>query len=318
MEAGHLIVDMTKLYYEQNDDSVLPRNVASKPAFENAIALDVAMGGCTNTVLHILAMAHEGKVDFTMTDIDRISRKVPCLCKVATAKQDVHMEDVHRAGGIMAILGQLDSANLLNREVPAVHSLFIGAAIDLWDISRTNQPNLREFFRAGPGGVRSATAFSTALRYADLDLDREKGVIRSAEHAFSKDGGLAVLSGNVAVDGCIVKTAGVDDSILVFSGLSDRTIPDRFFVLLRERLFPRLIRETRRHCGISSRAKPTARELELLMGLHGGIFYIGLRRWVYEQAVHGAEAAANDASYINDRIDGYLLSAGAILYSKGA
>jgi dihydroxy-acid dehydratase len=218
VEAGHLIVDITKRYYEQNDESVLPRNVASKPAFENAMALDVAMGGSTNTVLHILAIAHEGQIDFDMGDIDRISRKVPCLCKVAPAKQDVHMEDVHRAGGIMAILGQLDNAKLLNREVPTVHSRSIGAAIDQWDISRTNQPNVREFFRAGPGGVRSATAFSTAVRYADLDLDRETGVIRSAAHAFTKDGGLAVLTGNIAPDGCIVKTAGVDESIWVFSG----------------------------------------------------------------------------------------------------
>jgi dihydroxy-acid dehydratase len=218
VEAGHLIVDITKRYYEQNDETVLPRNVASKPAFENAMALDVAMGGSTNTVLHILAIAHEGDIDFTMTDIDRISRKVPCLCKVAPAKQDVHMEDVHRAGGIMAILGQLDSAKLLNRDVPTVHSRSIGAAIDQWDVSRTNQESVREFFRAGPGGVRSATAFSTAVRYADLDLDREKGVIRSAAHAFTKDGGLAVLSGNIAMDGCIVKTAGVDESVWVFSG----------------------------------------------------------------------------------------------------
>jgi dihydroxy-acid dehydratase len=169
-------------------------------------------------VLHILAAAHEGSVDFTMADIDRMSRKVPCLCKVAPAKQDVHMEDVHRAGGIMAILGQLDNAGLLHREVPTVHARSLGAAIDKWDISRTNQEDVRQFFMAAPGGVRSATAFTATGRYADLDLDREHGVIRSAKTPFSKDGGLAVLTGNIAVDGCIVKTAGVDDSILVFSG----------------------------------------------------------------------------------------------------
>jgi dihydroxy-acid dehydratase len=218
VEAGHLIVDITKRYYEQNDATVLPRNIATKEAFENAMALDIAMGGSTNTVLHILAAAHEGHVDFTMADIDRMSRKVPCLSKVAPAKQDVHMEDVHRAGGIMAILGQLDSAGLLNREVPTIHARSIGAAIDQWDISRTNQESVREFFRAGPGGVRTTQAFSTSVRYDTLDLDREHGVIRSVEHAFSKDGGLAVLSGNIALDGCIVKTAGVDDSILIFSG----------------------------------------------------------------------------------------------------
>ena len=218
VEAGHLIVDITKRHYEQNDDSVLPRNVANKQAFENAMALDIAMGGSTNTVLHVLAAAHEGGIDFTMDDIDAMSRRVPCLSKVAPAKQDVHMEDVHRAGGIMAILGQLDNAGLLNRDCVTVHSPTMGAALDHWDISRTKHENVREFFKAAPGNVRSATAFSQNKRYAELDLDRENGVIRSAEHAFSKDGGLAVLKGNIAPDGCIVKTAGVDDSILVFSG----------------------------------------------------------------------------------------------------
>src|SRR5690606_34923089 len=196
----------------------LPRNIATKQAFENAMALDIAMGGSTNTVLHILAAAHEGGVDFTMADIDRLSRKVPVLCKVAPAKQDVHMEDVHRAGGIMAILGQLDAGGLLHREVPTVHSRTIGAAIDQWDISRTNQESVRRFCMAAPGGVPTQTAFSQDRRWASLDLDREKGVIRSAATPFSRDGGLAVLSGNLAPDGCIVKTAGVDDSILVFSG----------------------------------------------------------------------------------------------------
>jgi dihydroxy-acid dehydratase len=218
IEAGHLIVDITKRYYEQNDESVLPRNVASKQAFENAMALDIAMGGSTNTILHILAAAHEGGIDFTQDDIDVLSRKVPCLCKVAPAKQDVHMEDVHRAGGIMAILGQLDNAGLLHRDVPTVHSSSIGAALDHWDISRTNHDNVRQFFKAAPGNVRSATAFSQSKRYVELDLDREHGVIRSAEHAFTKEGGLAVLKGNIALDGCIVKTAGVDESIFVFSG----------------------------------------------------------------------------------------------------
>ncbi|WP_430465710.1 dihydroxy-acid dehydratase [Tabrizicola sp.] len=218
IEAGHLIVDITKRYYEQNDDSVLPRNVANKKAFENAMALDIAMGGSTNTVLHVLAAAHEGGIDFTMDDIDAMSRRVPCLSKVAPAKQDVHMEDVHRAGGIMAILGQLDNAGLINRDCVTVHSPTMKDALDRWDISRTTQDSVREFFKAAPGNVRSATAFSQNKRYAELDLDRENGVIRSAEHAFSKDGGLAVLKGNIAPDGCIVKTAGVDESILKFSG----------------------------------------------------------------------------------------------------
>jgi len=218
VEAGHLIVDLAKRYYDQNDDSILPRNVANKAAFENAMALDIAMGGSTNTILHILAAAHEGGIDFEQDDIDQLSRRVPCLCKVAPAKQDVHMEDVHRAGGIMAILGQLDNAGLLNRDCVTVHAPSMGAALDHWDISRTNHDNVRDFFKAAPGNVRSATAFSQSKRYAELDLDRVNGVIRSAEHAFSKEGGLAVLKGNIALDGCIVKTAGVDESIFVFSG----------------------------------------------------------------------------------------------------
>ncbi len=218
VEAGHVIVDITKRYYEQNDTSVLPRNIATKHAFENAMALDIAMGGSTNTVLHILAAAHEGGVDFTMEDIDRLSRQIPVLCKVAPAKADVHMEDVHRAGGIMAILGQLDAAGLLHRETSTVHAPTLGAAIDHWDISRSNQQSVRDFFLAAPGGVPTQTAFSQSRRWDDLDLDREHGAIRSAKTPFSKDGGLAVLSGNLAPEGCIVKTAGVDDSILVFSG----------------------------------------------------------------------------------------------------
>lgn len=218
VEAGHLIVDITRRYYEQNDESVLPRNIASKAAFENAMALDIAMGGSTNTVLHILAAAHEGGIDFTMDDIDRLSRKVPCLSKVAPAKQDVHMEDVHRAGGIMRILGELDRGGLINRDCPTVHAETIGHAIDRWDITRTNSETVREFFKAAPGGVRTTQAFSQASRWEELDTDGEKGVIRSVEHPFSKDGGLAVLKGNIALDGCIVKTAGVDESILKFKG----------------------------------------------------------------------------------------------------
>jgi dihydroxy-acid dehydratase len=218
LEAGHLIVDLARRYYEQDDESVLPRSIVTKEAFENAMALDIAMGGSTNTVLHILAAAYEGDVDFTMDDIDQLSRKVPVLCKVAPAKQDVHMEDVHRAGGIMSILGQLDRADLLHRELPTVHSATIGDALDRWDISRTNSESVRQFFMAAPGGVRTTQAFSTENRWAELDLDRKDGVIRSAEHAFSKDGGLAVLKGNIALDGCVVKTAGVDESILKFTG----------------------------------------------------------------------------------------------------
>ena len=218
VEAGHLIVDLAQRYYEQDDETALPRTIASKAAFENAMALDIAMGGSTNTVLHILAAAHEGEVDFTLADIDRLSRKVPCLSKVAPAKSDVHMEDVHRAGGIMRILGELDRGGLIHRDSPTVHATTIGDAIDRWDITRTNNESVREFFRAAPGGIPTQTAFSQDARWKDLDTDGENGVIRSVEHPFSKDGGLAVLKGNIAVDGCIVKTAGVDESILKFTG----------------------------------------------------------------------------------------------------
>ena len=217
-EAGHLIVDITKRWYEQDDASVLPRSIATKAAFENAMALDISMGGSTNTVLHILAAAYEGGVDFTMDDINRLSLKVPVLTKVAPAKSDVHMEDVHRAGGIFAILGQLDRAGLINRSEPTVHAATMGDAIDKWDISRTNSEAVRNFFMAAPGGVRTTQAFSQSNRWTELDLDRQNGVIRSAESPFSKDGGLAVLKGNIAIDGCIVKTAGVDESILKFTG----------------------------------------------------------------------------------------------------
>ncbi|WP_331372215.1 dihydroxy-acid dehydratase [Sinorhizobium chiapasense] len=218
VEAGHLIVDLARRCYEQDDERVLPRSIATKKAFENAMALDIAMGGSTNTVLHILAAAYEGEVDFSMDDIDRLSRKVPCLSKVAPAKADVHMEDVHRAGGIMSILGELEKGGLINRDCVTVHSETLGDAIDRWDITRTSSETVRNFFRAAPGGIPTQVAFSQEARWEDLDTDREKGVIRSVEHPFSKDGGLAVLKGNIALDGCIVKTAGVDESILKFSG----------------------------------------------------------------------------------------------------
>ena len=216
--AGRLVVALAKRYYEEDDDSVLPRSIATFEAFENAMSLDIAMGGSTNTVLHLLAAAAEAGVDFTMQDIDRLSRKVPCLSKVAPAKSDVHMEDVHRAGGIMSILGELDRAGLLHTALPTVHSPTMGDALDDWDIVRTGNPKTHEFYKAGPGGVPTQTAFSQSRRWAELDMDREGGVIRSAEHAFSQDGGLAVLFGNIARDGCIVKTAGVDESILKFTG----------------------------------------------------------------------------------------------------
>ncbi len=218
LRAGRLIVTLAKRYYEEDDESVLPRSIASYSAFENAMSLDIAMGGSTNTVLHLLAAAHEAGVDFTMEDIDRLSRRVPCLSKVAPAKDDVHMEDVHRAGGIMSILGELEKAGLLNTALPTVHSPTMADALDDWDIGRTQNNKVREFYSAAPGGVPTQTAFSQSRRWEELDLDRENGVIRSAEHAFSQDGGLAVLSGNIALDGCIVKTAGVDESILKFTG----------------------------------------------------------------------------------------------------
>ncbi len=218
VEAGHLIVDLARRYYEQDDASVLPRSIATFKAFENAMTLDIAMGGSTNTVLHLLAAAHEAEVPFTMSDIDRLSRRVPVLCKVAPAVSHVHVEDVHRAGGIMGILGELDRAGLIDTSVPTVHSKTLAEALDRWDVLRTDSESVRTFYRAAPGGVPTQEAFSQDRRWDELDLDREKGVIRSVEHAFSKDGGLAVLYGNLAEDGCIVKTAGVDESILTFSG----------------------------------------------------------------------------------------------------
>ncbi|WP_288413550.1 dihydroxy-acid dehydratase [uncultured Acinetobacter sp.] len=218
LKAGELIVSLAKRYYEQNDSRILPRSIATKAAYENAMTLDIAMGGSTNTVLHLLAAASEAEVDFTMDDIDRLSRKVPVLCKVAPAKQDVHMEDVHRAGGIMSILGELDRAKLLDTTVSTVHEETLQDALNKWDIIRTEDAEVYEFFRSSPGGVPTQVAFSQNRYYSTLDGDRENGVIRNAEHAFSKDGGLAVLYGNIALDGCIVKTAGVDESILKFNG----------------------------------------------------------------------------------------------------
>jgi dihydroxy-acid dehydratase len=218
IEAGHLIVDLARRHYEQDDDSVLPRSIASFAAFENAMTLDIAMGGSTNTVLHLLAAAHEGEIDFTMSDIDRLSRRVPVLCKVAPAVANIHMEDVHRAGGIMGILGELDRAGLLDTSVGSVHATSLAAALDRWDVKRTTSQSVHDFYRAAPGGVPTQTAFSQDQRYDDVDTDRATGVIRDLEHAYSRDGGLAVLYGNLAEEGCIVKTAGVDDSILKFSG----------------------------------------------------------------------------------------------------
>ncbi|MGA7994878.1 MAG: dihydroxy-acid dehydratase [Bradyrhizobium sp.] len=218
VEAGHLIVDLARRYYEQDDTTALPRTIASFKAFENAMTLDIAMGGSTNTVLHLLAAAYEGEIPFTMQDIDRLSRRVPVLCKVAPSVPDVHLEDVHRAGGVMAILGELDRANLLNRGLPMVHSRSIDDALNRWDIKRTKSESVRTFFKAAPGNVPTQVAFSQERRFEDVDTDRATGCIRDIDHAFSKDGGLAVLTGNLAADGCIVKTAGVDESILKFEG----------------------------------------------------------------------------------------------------
>jgi dihydroxy-acid dehydratase len=218
VEAGHLIVDVTKRYYEQDDTSVLPRSIASLRAFENAMTLDIAMGGSTNTVLHLLAAAHEAGVDFTMRDIDRLSRRVPVLCKVAPSVPNVHLEDVHRAGGVFAILGGLNRAGLIDTNVSTVHSATLGQALACWDVAATRSEHVHSFYRAAPGGVPTTIPFSQDRRFDDIDLDRRTGVVRDADHAFSKDGGLAVLYGNLATDGCIVKTAGVDASILEFAG----------------------------------------------------------------------------------------------------
>lgn len=218
LKAGRLAVELAKRYYEQDDESVLPRSIANFAAFENAMSLDIAMGGSTNTILHLLAAAQEAGVNFTMNDIDRLSRKVPQLCKVAPSTQLYHMEDVHRAGGIMGILGELDRAGLLNRNVTTVHSPSLAAALDQWDIQSTQDTEVHQFYSAAPGNVPTQVAFSQAKRWDSLDTDRAAGCIRDLAHAFSTEGGLAVLFGNIAQDGCVVKTAGVDDSILTFSG----------------------------------------------------------------------------------------------------
>jgi len=218
LRAGRLIVELAKRHYEQDDYSVLPRSIATKAAFENAMALDVSMGGSTNTVLHLLAAAHEAEVPFTMADIDRISRKVPCLCKVAPMTDKYHIEDVHRAGGIVGILGELARAGLLDTSLPTIHAATLADAIAHNDIQCTDDPAVHQLFRAAPGGVPTQTAFSQSERFASLDTDRSTGCIRDKAHAYSQDGGLAVLYGNLAEKGCIVKTAGVDESILVFSG----------------------------------------------------------------------------------------------------
>jgi dihydroxy-acid dehydratase len=215
--AGHLIVDLCKRYYEQDDATALPRSIGFK-AFENAITLDIAMGGSTNTILHILAVAQEAGIDFTMADIDRVSRTVPQLCKVAPNTQKYHLEDVHRAGGIMAILGELDRAGKLHTDVPTVHTKTLKDALDQWDIARNPSVEVQTFYRAGPAGVPSQVAFSQKSRWPSLDIDRAEGCIRSAVNAYSQEGGLAVLIGNIALNGCVVKTAGVDESLLVFEG----------------------------------------------------------------------------------------------------
>jgi len=221
MRAAREVVDLCRRYYEEDDESVLPRSIASFAGFENAMTVDIAMGGSTNTVLHLLAMAQEAEVNFTMRDMDRLSRQVPHLCKVAPSTPDYHMEDVHRAGGIMAIMGELDRAGLIHRESPTIHEATIGDAIDRWDVRRANDEEVHHFFMAAPGGVRTIEAFSQSKRYNSLDLDREGGCIRDMDHAYSAEGGLAVLYGNLAEDGCVVKTAGVDEALYTFSGTAN-------------------------------------------------------------------------------------------------
>ena len=215
--AGRLIVELCQRYYEQEDETILPRSMGFK-AFENAMTLDIAMGGSTNTILHLLAVAQEAGIDFTMQDIDRLSRVVPQLCKVAPNTNKYHIEDVHRAGGIMGILGELDRAGKLHTDVPTVHAKTLKAALDEWDVMRNPSDAVKTFYRAGPGGVPTHVAFSQSARWPSLDTDRSEGCIRSIDHAFSQEGGLAVLRGNIALNGCVVKTAGVDDSLLVFEG----------------------------------------------------------------------------------------------------
>jgi len=218
LEAGRLVVELCRRYYQEDDASVLPRSIGSFEAFENAMTLDIAMGGSTNTILHLLAAAQEAELDFTMADIDRLSRKVPNICKVAPASEFFHVEDVHRAGGVMGILAELNRAGLIANQVPTVHSPTMFDAISRWDVATNDDASLGEFFRAGPAGIPTQVAFSQSERYRTLDLDRERGCIRSVDSAYSADGGLAILYGNLAPDGCVVKTAGVDESIWVFSG----------------------------------------------------------------------------------------------------
>ena len=218
LEAGRRIVDLARRYYEQDDASALPRSIATFEAFENAMSLDIVMGGSTNTILHLLAAAQEGEVNFTMDDIDRLSRKVPNLCKVAPSTQKYHMEDVHRAGGVFRILGELERGGLLHTDLPTVHSATMAEALDKYDIRRSDDAEVKKFFLAGPGNVPTQQAFSQDKRWPSLDLDVENGCVRDMAHAYSKDGGLAVLYGNIAEEGCVVKTAGVDESILSFSG----------------------------------------------------------------------------------------------------
>jgi dihydroxy-acid dehydratase len=218
LQAGRTVVELCRRYYEEDDESVLPRNIANFEAFENAMCLDIAMGGSTNTILHLLAAAQEAELDFTLADIDRLSRRVPQLCKVAPNTPLYHMEDVHRAGGIMGILGELDRAGLLHTDCSTVHSKTMAAALEQWDIMRSSDPEVQKFYSAGPAGIPTQTAFSQDTRWSSVDNDRSGGCIRALENAYSSEGGLAVLFGNIAEDGCVVKTSGVDESILVFSG----------------------------------------------------------------------------------------------------
>ena len=218
LQAGRTAVELCRRYYGEGDDSVLPRNIANRAAFENAMTLDIAMGGSTNTILHLLAAAQEAELDFDLRAIDDLSRKVPQLCKVAPNTPKYHMEDVHRAGGIIGILGELARGGLINTDLPTVHSRTLGEGIEKWDITITQDESVKTFYKAGPAGIPTQTAFSQATRWETLDDDRAEGCIRSVEHAFSREGGLAVLYGNIALDGCVVKTAGVDESIHVFEG----------------------------------------------------------------------------------------------------
>ena len=218
LSAGRTIVSLAKKYYESNDESVLPRSIANVKAFENAMTLDIAMGGSTNTILHLLAAVHEGMIDFSLADIDKLSRKVPQLCKVAPSTPNYHMEDVHRAGGVMGILGELNRAGLIHNDLPTVHSASLKEALEKWDVMVTHDEKVNEFYKAGPAGIPTQTAFSQSTRWPSVDADRAAGCIRSIENAYSEEGGLAILTGNLAPDGCVVKTAGVDESIHIFEG----------------------------------------------------------------------------------------------------